>query len=593
MASTIKKRHKRIAKRKRQRMILIAAISIIALIAIIGFFLLSVPKYIATSATVEAGTTFRASDFLLEEGHTAEFSSDFASEHVKDGVAQVNKVGKYTMGLIVDGKEYNIKLNVQDTTAPKGSARIVVLCQGDSLTAEQCITNIKDVSNVTCTFKNKPDLSKIGQVQETVVLTDELGNSSEVPVTITVIGADECVAEQYTIEAGESFPTIEEIIALNRTGEFVTDVSAINTSLIGTHKIQVKVDGKVYSTKFLVEDTIAPTGTVTSALTIYGADFPTADKFITNIVDAGPVNVSYVTDPGATVKDQSMVQVVLTDQAGNHTTYDCECTIVHDDEAPTFLTYPEKLEIVVNENILWKSQVTAEDNYGTVDLSLDTSGVNLKKPGTYTAHFVAKDLAGNVTKQPVTLVIHEFIVTQDMMDAVCEKITNKILKDGMSTKEKLYAIYRYVSTNVRYTNDGDHENYLEIAYNGLAGSKSGDCYTFCAAAQQLIEYVGYDTQVVRRRLDLVAESGSNHVWLLVNVGTKDNPKYYHFDATPFKAPFNRLTYMMTDAQLAAYTKYRAASSPRKLHFYTFDTSLHPASATEIMVDLNIDSKYFD
>ena len=593
MASSNRKRHKRIARRKRQRMLLIAAIASIALIAIVGFSLLYVPKYIATSATIEAGSSFSASDFLLEKGHTAEFSSDFASEHVKDGVAQVNKVGKYTMGLVVDGKEYKIKLNVQDTTAPKGTARIVVLCQGDSLTAEQCISNIKDASNVTCTFKNEPDLSKIGEVQETVVLTDETGNSSEIPVKITVIGADEFVAKQYTIEAGESFPTIDEIIALNRTGEFVTDVSAINTTLIGTHKIQVKIDEKVYSTKLIVEDTIAPTGTVTSALTIYGAAFPAAEKFITDIVDAGPVTVTYVTDPGSTVKDQTSVQIALTDQAGNRTTYTCECTVVTDNEAPTFVTYPEKLEIVLSETILWKAQVTADDNYGTVDLSLDTSNVNLKKPGTYTAHFVATDLAGNTTKQPVTLIIHEFVVTQNIMDAVCENISSKIIKDGMSAKEKLYAIYRYVNTNVRYTNEGDQENFLEIAYNGLAGTKSGDCYTFCAAAQALIEYNGFDTQVVRRRLDLVAESGSNHVWLLVNTGTEENPAYYHFDATPFKAPFNRLTYMMTDAQLAAYTKYRAASSPQKLHFYTFDTSLHPASATEIMVDLRIDSKYFD
>ena len=593
MASSNRKRHKRIARRKRQRMLLIAAIASIALIAIVGFSLLYVPKYIATSATIEAGSSFSASDFLLEKGHTAEFSSDFASEHVKDGVAQVNKVGKYTMGLVVDGKEYKIKLNVQDTTAPKGTARIVVLCQGDSLTAEQCISNIKDASNVTCTFKNEPDLSKIGEVQETVVLTDETGNSSEIPVKITVIGADEFVAKQYTIEAGESFPTIDEIIAMNRTGEFVTDVSAINTTLIGTHKIQVKIDEKVYSTKLIVEDTIAPTGTVTSALTIYGAAFPAAEKFITDIVDAGPVTVTYVTDPGSTVKDQTSVQIALTDQAGNRTTYTCECTVVTDNEAPTFVTYPEKLEIVLSETILWKAQVTADDNYGTVDLSLDTSNVNLKKPGTYTAHFVATDLAGNTTKQPVTLIIHEFVVTQNIMDAVCENISSKIIKDGMSAKEKLYAIYRYVNTNVRYTNEGDQENFLEIAYNGLAGTKSGDCYTFCAAAQALIEYNGFDTQVVRRRLDLVAESGSNHVWLLVNTGTEENPAYYHFDATPFKAPFNRLTYMMTDAQLAAYTKYRAASSPQKLHFYTFDTSLHPASATEIMVDLRIDSKYFD
>ena len=589
--ATLKKKRAAVRKKKLK---LIGLISIVAIVFVVGLFcLLSVPKYIASSATIEAGNTFRASDFLLEEGHTASFAEDFAEEYVKDGVAQINKVGKHSVGLVVDGREYHITVNVQDTIAPKANPRGVILCKGDTITAEQCVKNVKDASTVSYTFKNEPDFSQLGEVKETVVLTDESGNTSEIPVTITIVGEDERIAKQFTIEAGEPIPSVDEIIVLGKSGAYVTDVSVINTSLVGTHTLEVEVEGKTYKTKLVIEDTTAPTGTVTSALAIYGAAFPVADKFITNIVDAGPVTVSYVTDPGATVKDQSTVQVVLTDQAGNRTVYDCECSIVHDEEAPTFVTYPEKLEVMVNETILWRAQVTAEDNYEGVEVSLDTSGANLKKPGTYTAHFVAKDLAGNETKQPVTLVVREFIVTQEKMDAVSEKIISQIIREGMSTKEKLYAIYKYVSTNIGYTNNRNYEDFLELAYHGLATEKRGDCYSYCAAAKELLAYIGFESEVVRRRVDLVAESGSNHVWLLVNVGTKENPVYYHFDATPFKAPFNRLTYMMTDAQLAAYTRYRAEGSPRKLHFYTFDTSLHPASATEIMVDLNIDSKYFN
>lgn len=571
---------------------LILPVAIIAIIFIIGYCLLSVPKYIATSATIEAGKTFRANDFLLEEGHQAEFTSDFASKYAKDGIAQINKVGKHSVGLIVDGREYDIPLNVQDTIAPKASARSIMICQGDNLTAEDCVTNIEDVTKVSFTFKNEPALTKIGETNETVVLTDEGGNSSEIPVTITVIDANERLATQCTIEAGESIPTVEEIIVFKRTGTYITDLSAINTSLVGTHTLQVEVEGKIYSTKLVIEDTIAPTGTVTPVVAIYGTTFPTADTFITNIVDVGPVKVSYATNPGATAKDQNVVQVALTDQAGNQTIYDCECTVVRDDQAPTFLTYPTTLEITEGDSIIWRSQVTAEDNSGTVNLSLDTRGVNLKTPGTYTVNFVAKDPAGNVTKQPVTLIINEFVVTQEIMDGICEKITSKLIKPGMSHKERLYAIWKYVFYQIKYVNTNDHDEFIKMAYNGLAGTKNGDCYTFCASAQMLLEYIGYDTQVVRRRADVIAESGSTHVWLLVNIGTAANPVYYHFDGTPIRRPYERITYMMTDAQLAAYTKFRADGADPKLHFYTFDTSLYPASATEIMVDLNIDAKYY-
>jgi len=99
--------------------------------------------------------------------------------------------------------------------------------------------------------------------------------------------------------------------------------------------------------------------------------------------------------------------------------------------------------------------------------------------------------------------------------------------------------------------------------------------------------------MVKRREDLAKLSGSNHFWLLVNFGTEEEPLWYHYDATPIRKPFNRVTYMMTDAQLIAYTNYRADSSPQKLYYYTFDTSLHPASATRIVEDMNLDAKYFE
>ena len=121
-----------------------------------------IPKYIATSATLEAGSTFSASDFLLEGGHTAEFSSDFASRFVQDGIAKINQLGEISVGLTVDGELYNIILNVQDTIPPTASAGIITVSQGDVLTAEQCLTNIKDQTEVSCAFQTEPDLTQVG-----------------------------------------------------------------------------------------------------------------------------------------------------------------------------------------------------------------------------------------------------------------------------------------------------------------------------------------------------------------------------------------------------------------------------------------------
>lgn len=551
-----------------------------------------IPKYIATSATLEAGSTFSASDFLLEDGHTAEFSSDFASRFVQDGIAKINQLGEISVGLTVDGELYNITLNVQDTIPPTASAGIITVSQGDVLTAEQCVTNIKDQTEVTCAFLTEPDLTQVGLTSSTVILTDAAGNRTEIPVEITVLSANEVLQSSYTIEAGESIPEAKELIAFNRTGKYITDVSVINTSLLGCHTLELEIEGAVYSTLLIIEDTIAPTATVVPVTAYYGAAFPSADSFVSNITDKGPVTVSYETDPGAIVSEPATVRIVLTDQAGNRTVYESQCSVATDDEAPKFLSYPTQLDADINNTIIWRAMVSAEDNSGMVDISLDTADADLAKAGTYTAYFVARDSVGNETRQEVRLVLHDNSVTKEMMDQLCEVIVDEIITDDMTTQEVLYAVAKYVKNAILYTGEGAHDDVRREAYLGLGSRRNGDCFTFMAASHELLTYLGYDVQIVKRMPQYVPESG-NHFWLLVNCGTEEEPLWYHHDSSPHSKPFNQETYMMTDAQVKAYTNNRNNSSSKK-HYYSFDTSLHPASATEIVVEWDdIDSKYYE
>ena len=579
----------------RKKIALIAKITIITpivivVIAVLFFFCMKwVMRYIAVNATVEVGNTFSASDFILEEGHTVQFADEFAARFVQDGIAKINHIGKYSVGLVVDGKDYNITLTVQDTIPPKASPRMVIMHKEDLLTAEQCVTDIKDRTDVSCTFKTKPDLTKVGVVNEIVVLTDEAGNDTEIPVTIKIVDERNFRMDQYTIEAGGTIPS--ELLIFNQVGKYVTDISAINTSLIGTYPLELEVEGVIHSIKLIIEDTIAPTATIEPIMTYFGSAFPPAKDFVSEIVDEGPVTISYETKPDQIVNEQTMVRIVLTDQAGNRTVYNSRCYVLSDDEAPKFVSFPKELDVKVNSKIIWRALVSAEDNSGKVELSLDAKGADLNKTGTYTIYFIAKDPAGNETRQEAKLTVHKELITREMMDEVCAEITDKIIKEGMTTQEKLYAVYKYVSTKIRYTSDGDHDDVLKEAYLGLTSRKSGDCFTFCAASKELLSYLGYESQIVKRKEDFVKESG-NHFWLLVNCGTEEEPLWYHHDSCPHSGSFKREIYMMTDAQLIAYTNYLAKNTSRK-HYYTFDTSLHPASATEIVVDLEIDEKYFE
>ncbi len=550
----------------------------------------STPEYIASPATVEVGKSFTPEDFILSGEHTAQFGDSFA-KYVKDGVAVIDKVGKVTVPLIVDGKTYKVKLTVKDSVAPKGTDAMAVVGIGGSIKAEKCVTNIVDKSKVTCAFKQKPDLSQPGTVNAVVILTDGSKNRTEVPVTITVLPEGKYLADRYTIEAGSEIPSADDLAVGDKPAKYLTDVSAIYTALVGEYPLELEIDGATHTTTLVIRDTVAPTGVVSNTTIYYGGRFPAANTFVSGIVDQGPVTVSFAENPGDRVTNQTSVRIVLTDQGGNRTTYTVPCTIINDNEAPKITVFPKEIVADIGTAISWRALVEATDDSGIVELTLDTSAVKMNKPGTYTAVLLANDPADNITRQEIKIVLHDNSVTQEMLNEVCKGIVDKIIKDGMTTKQQLYAVYQYVKGNIIYNGASPHDDLRREAYLSLTTRPSGDCFAFCAASNALLNYLGYETQIVRRDIALASVSG-NHFWVLVNCGTKEDPQWYHHDACPRRQPYRQPTYMATDAQLRAMTKYIVAMGGKK-NYFTFDTSLHPASATKIMVDLGIDSSYYD
>lgn len=70
-------------------------------------------------------------------------------------------------------------------------------------------------------------------------------------------------------------------------------------------------------------------------------------------------------------------------------------------------------------------------------------------------------------------------------------------------------------------------------------------------------------------------TSDTHYWLLVNIGTKTSPRWYHYDCTRLRAEYNHSGCLLTDKQVRAYSKVRA-------NFYAYDTGKYPASSTEII-----------
>ncbi len=579
---------RREVNQKSAKPILYAIIALALMLCIIVGVIISSafsrPDYVARSVTVEAGrASIEASDFLVDKSHSAEFG---------DGALfDLSSVGEYKIPLVVDGKNCTTKLIVIDTKAPEGIVRDMSVWQGSKLDAESCVSDIKDATEVSVKFKKKPDTDEIGKREVTVILEDGGGNTTEYTFVLNVVSSSGLLYTHYISELGEELPSADVFTGKAGVGEYLSDISSISPNAAGIYMLQISADGNTFDVVLEITDTVAPTATVTPQV-CYNK-IPEASEFISGIIDKSRVTVSYETEPDMASSGRVDVNIVLTDAHGNKTVYSTYFEVMSDTKAPEILKAPDVLEVDTGATIIWRASVEAADDSGKVELDLDTTGADLNTPGVYTVEIVARDDAGNETRRKVKLTVHDGSITESMLFDVIKKIEKDLLiTSKMNAEEKVYSVFRYVYDNMKYSNTSAHIDWKQEAYVTLDGGFTGDCFTYCATSYAILKYLGFDVHIVERAESAKIEGTGTHFWVLVNIGSEAEPKWYHFDATPQRSPYNLATYLMTDAQLEAYTKWR--NDTYKLeNYYTYDVEKFPEVSKWQMVSLEIPAKYFD
>ncbi len=563
----------------------IAALSVLLVVAVALLLgnMFSRPDFVARSVTVEAGrSSISPTDFLIDKTHTAEFG---------DGVSySLSEVGEYKIKLIVDGTACVTKLIVVDTNAPTATVTDLSVWQGTELHAEDCVSDIKDATKVEVKFKKKPDLDKAGRQNVTVILEDGAGNKTEYSFVLTVVDEHGLLYTHYVSELGDDLPSADVFTGREGAGKYLSELSGINKYAAGIYMLQVLCDGVAYDVVLEIADRTPPTATVTPQ-TCYNK-IPAAADFISDIVDKSRVTAKYETEPALSSAGTVNVNIVLTDAFGNSTVYSSYFTVTSDTEPPVIVSAPDALEADAGGTVIWRASVEATDDSGQVELSLDTESANLNLPGKYTVYIVAKDGAGNEARRAVTLTIHDAGVTEDMLWAAVAKVEKNLkITSKMTAEEKAYAVFRFVYDNMKYSNTSKHIDWRKEAYEALNGAYTGDCFTYCAVSYSILRYLGFDAHIVERAESAKIEGTGTHFWVLVNIGTQDSPSWYHFDATPQRAPYNLATYLMTNSQLEAYTKWRNATYKLE-NYYTYDVEKFPEVSKRPLVNLEIPSEYF-
>lgn len=375
------------------------------------------------------------------------------------------------------------------------------------------------------------------------------------------------VRGELTVEAGTTAVSPEEML-YQQDGEPVSFHSGVTQDQLktpGTYPVTVLWHGKKCPAKIKVVDTVKPTATVV-ALSAMNTT-PDASRFVTDIKDVTNVTVSYKAEPDMTKAGDTTVTLLLTDTSGNVTELTATLTVIVDTVAPV-LSGVKPVTVYLGSAVAYRSGVTVTDDHDPEPtLQVDSSQVDLDTIGQYKVIYTATDSSGNETKKETTVTVIEKkanAVDLDTIYATVDKLLAEIIKDGMTKRQQVVAIYNWARTNLGYSGHSDKSDYLQGAYVMMT-KRSGDCFNYYAVTKLMLDRLGIDNIDVRKVKNHSADS--DHFWSLVSLD--DGKTWYHFDSTPRVGNGDDFC-LVTDAFLDAYSAAHENCHNR-------DKSLYPAT----------------
>ena len=331
-------------------------------------------------------------------------------------------------------------------------------------------------------------------------------------------------------EAGERCPDISEFLNFYTRHASFTDPSTADRifDVPGEYEVGVKVLFYEGVSKVIVSDFTPPKITAkTVSVEKGGTVLP--EMFVESIEDSSETDILFAdageNGPDTSVDGEQEVNLKAVDSQGNVTEFTGKLIVTADKEAPKI---EGVADITVNfgEGISYKKGITVTDNEDPEPvLTVDNSKVDTSKPGTYEIVYTATDKAGNTATETahVTIVLKEpETITMDYVNAKADEVLAKILKDGMTEKEKAYAIFRWTHDNIGYYDNTPKVDETDGAYRGIVQRK-GDCYTYAMTSKCLLTRAGIRNQDI----GTIPNNPHLHFWNLVYL----DGAWRHFDAT--------------------------------------------------------------
>ena len=240
-------------------------------------------KLTKSSITIELGNedAIKISDFMDLD------KNELKSAKLNTKDVNFFKEGNYKATISYKDKDYDIKVKVKDTVAPKITVSDNITVQTNNpLHMSDIITNVTELSgNIDASFKDKPKsestdntesvsatentesgsasviavggcnlkhndeiiYTKSGDYDNTITVTDDAGNTSDIDIKISVIDAPSINGiSDKTVTVGDTIDYLSGVTAVDGKGTDITgsievDSSKVDINTPGTYQIAYKV----------------------------------------------------------------------------------------------------------------------------------------------------------------------------------------------------------------------------------------------------------------------------------------------------------------------------------------------------------------
>ena len=303
----------------------------------------------------------------------------------------------------VDGDTfYVLEIIIDDITAPKATVHSFDVPLGKTVSDEELVSNITDLSEVSISISDRADFNTAGEYFTKITLTDKFNNTADYFSCIRVHN----INTNISAELGTSLSELSSLF-------FNDDFSHNNMKLLdkptklGNNTLRLAGSFNTIEVVAEMNDTTPPALVTKDRMMVVGST-PTPNDFIVGCTDALQVTYSIEGYFDTSEEDDFYITIIAEDENGNTTEQNVTLSVVIDDEPPLIYGV-ENLFYILGEKEpdYFKGIYSFDDVWEYLPVTVDTSKVDYKTEGEYEIAYKSLDKSRNEAIEKAILTVKQ------------------------------------------------------------------------------------------------------------------------------------------------------------------------------------------